>query len=119
MRILVVSGEYPPMKGGVGRYTYNLVNALKKSDKKNIDVYIVTNSHKEKTNTNITSPLLRDNDDDNNIIVHDNIDNSNDDNNKGVYHGITKKGDIKNSDRLLALVQQLKPDIVNIQYERG
>jgi glycosyltransferase involved in cell wall biosynthesis len=114
------------MKGGVGRYTYRLVNALKKNDKKkNIDVYIVTNSHKEKekANTDITSspPLVGDN---NNITtttsVHDNIDNSNDDDDsKGVYHGITKKGDIKNSDRLLALVQQLKPDIVNIQYERG
>jgi glycosyltransferase involved in cell wall biosynthesis len=111
LRILVVSGEYPPMKGGVGRYTYNLVNALKKSDKKNIDVYIVTNSHKEKANTNITSPLVGDN----NAAIQDN---SNDHNN-GIYHSITKKGDIKNSDRLLTLVQQLKPDIVNIQYERG
>ncbi|MFL6364801.1 MAG: hypothetical protein ACJ719_06305 [Nitrososphaeraceae archaeon] len=99
MRILVVSGEYPPMKGGVGRYTYNLVNALKKSDKKNIDVYIVTNSHKEKANTNITSPLVGDN----NAAIQDN---SNDHNN-GIYHSITKKGDIKNSDRLLTLVQQL------------
>jgi glycosyltransferase involved in cell wall biosynthesis len=111
----MVSGEYPPMKGGVGRYTYHLVNALKNSNKRNIDVYIVTNSHKEKANTDISSSMA----DVKNTTVHQDIDNSNDDNNDGIFHGITKKGDRKNSDRLLALVQQLKPDIVNIQYERG
>lgn len=26
----MVSGEYPPMRGGVGRYTENIVKALKK-----------------------------------------------------------------------------------------
>ena len=110
------------MKGGVGRYTYHLVNALKKNDKKNIDVYIVTNSHKEKekSNTDIISstfsPLVGDN---TTTTINDNIDNSDVDQSNGVYHGITKKGDIKNSDRLLALVHRLKPDIVNIQYERG
>jgi glycosyltransferase involved in cell wall biosynthesis len=31
MRILMVSTEYPPMIGGVGRYTANLVSALRKS----------------------------------------------------------------------------------------
>ena len=30
LRILIVTGEYPPMKGGVGRYTFNLVDALRK-----------------------------------------------------------------------------------------
>lgn len=30
LKILMVSGEYPPMRGGVGRYTENLVKALKK-----------------------------------------------------------------------------------------
>ena len=29
-KILMVSTEYPPMKGGVGRYTYNLTKALGK-----------------------------------------------------------------------------------------
>ncbi|HJT47542.1 MAG TPA: glycosyltransferase [Nitrososphaeraceae archaeon] len=115
MKILVISGEYPPMKGGVGRYSYHLVNALKKNNNKNIDVYVVTNSHKEKANADISSTMV---DGKNTTIVSDNIDNSGD-NNNGIFHGITKKGDMKNSDRLLALVQQLKPDIVNIQYERG
>jgi glycosyltransferase involved in cell wall biosynthesis len=32
MRILMVSPEYPPILGGIGRYTFNLVNALKKLD---------------------------------------------------------------------------------------
>ncbi|HEU4823201.1 MAG TPA: glycosyltransferase family 4 protein [Nitrososphaeraceae archaeon] len=29
-RILMISTEYPPMQGGVGRYTYNLTKALRK-----------------------------------------------------------------------------------------
>ena len=29
-RILMVSTEYPPMQGGVGRYTFNLTKALRK-----------------------------------------------------------------------------------------
>ena len=32
MRVLMVSSEYPPISGGVGRYTSNLVNALRKLD---------------------------------------------------------------------------------------
>ncbi len=41
MHILMVSTEYPPMQGGVGRYTKNLVMALR-----NIEVhgiYVVCN----------------------------------------------------------------------------
>ena len=30
LRILMVSSEYPPINGGVGRYTYNLVKELKR-----------------------------------------------------------------------------------------
>ncbi len=40
MRILMVSTEYPPMKGGIGRYTSNLVKALRKLG---LDVYVVCN----------------------------------------------------------------------------
>lgn len=29
-KVLMVSTEYPPMKGGVGRYTYNLTKGLRK-----------------------------------------------------------------------------------------
>jgi glycosyltransferase involved in cell wall biosynthesis len=32
MRVLMVSPEYPPISGGVGRYTSNLVKALRKLD---------------------------------------------------------------------------------------
>jgi glycosyltransferase involved in cell wall biosynthesis len=39
LKILMVSTEYPPMKGGVGRYTFNLVNALRSID---IRVYVCT-----------------------------------------------------------------------------
>jgi glycosyltransferase involved in cell wall biosynthesis len=37
-KILMVSPEYPPINGGVGRYTYNLVQELKRQD---VDVYVV------------------------------------------------------------------------------
>ena len=37
MRILMVSTEYPPMHGGVGRYTKNLVTELRKTN----EVYVV------------------------------------------------------------------------------
>lgn len=39
-RILMVSTEYPPMKGGVGRYTFNLTRALRKLD---FEVNVVSN----------------------------------------------------------------------------
>jgi glycosyltransferase involved in cell wall biosynthesis len=39
MKILMVSTEYPPMKGGVGRYTANLVQALRNTgDEIQVDV---------------------------------------------------------------------------------
>ena len=31
MKVLMVSTEYPPMRGGVGRYSANLVQALRKT----------------------------------------------------------------------------------------
>ena len=37
----MVSTEYPPMQGGIGRYTNNLVNALRNID---IDVYVCSGS---------------------------------------------------------------------------
>jgi glycosyltransferase involved in cell wall biosynthesis len=37
IRILMVSPEYPPINGGVGRYTHNLVNELKRQG---LEVYI-------------------------------------------------------------------------------
>jgi glycosyltransferase involved in cell wall biosynthesis len=39
-RILMISTEYPPMQGGVGRYTYNLTRALRKLD---FEVSVVSN----------------------------------------------------------------------------
>ncbi|MDQ5859811.1 MAG: glycosyl transferase, partial [Thermoproteota archaeon] len=35
------------------------------------------------------------------------------------YRGIIRKGDKRNSDRILQIVSEIKPDVVNIQYERG
>jgi glycosyltransferase involved in cell wall biosynthesis len=41
IRILMVSPEYPPINGGVGRYTYNLVRELKRQG---LEVYVVCNN---------------------------------------------------------------------------
>jgi glycosyltransferase involved in cell wall biosynthesis len=38
MRVLMVSTEYPPMNGGVGRYAFNLTKALRKSG---VDVFVL------------------------------------------------------------------------------
>jgi glycosyltransferase involved in cell wall biosynthesis len=96
MKILVVSGEYPPMKGGVGRYTKNLVHAMAK--KSNIEVSVAIGADDGAAHT--TDP-------------------SQDSNNVTIYRGAVRKGDKRNSYRLLQLVSQIKPDVVNIQYERG
>src|ERR671911_639649 len=42
MKILMVSTEYPPMKGGVGRYTSKLVQALRNTGK-GIEVQVICN----------------------------------------------------------------------------
>jgi glycosyltransferase involved in cell wall biosynthesis len=105
MKVLVVSGEYPPMKGGVGRYTYNLVYALAK--KSNIDVSVAISTAASPSAgapaAHATTAAA-----------------ANPKSNKvTLYPGIVKKGDKQNSDHLLQLVFEAKPDIVNIQYERG
>jgi glycosyltransferase involved in cell wall biosynthesis len=97
MKILVVSGEYPPMKGGVGRYTKNLVHAIAKKSSVEVSVAISGGA----AVTAVTS------------------DPSQDSNNVALYHGAVRKGDKRNSDRLLQIVSEIKPDVVNIQYERG
>jgi glycosyltransferase involved in cell wall biosynthesis len=112
LKILIVSGEYPPMKGGVGRYTSHLVHALR--NKRNLDVHVgLGSSQSRKVGEIPVSPELKDT----NTNLTKNNDSDLDIRSK--HFGIIKKGDRKNSDRLLDLVQQLKPDVVNVQYERG
>ncbi|HVP81412.1 MAG TPA: glycosyltransferase, partial [Nitrososphaeraceae archaeon] len=41
IKILMVSTEYPPMQGGVGRYTHNLVKSLRSN---RLDVVVVSSS---------------------------------------------------------------------------
>jgi glycosyltransferase involved in cell wall biosynthesis len=43
MKILMVSTEYPPMRGGVGRYTAKLVQALRNTTAQGIEVDVVCN----------------------------------------------------------------------------
>src|SRR5436309_5443195 len=40
IRILMVSTEYPPMQGGVGRYTFNLTEELRR---RGLEVYVACN----------------------------------------------------------------------------
>jgi glycosyltransferase involved in cell wall biosynthesis len=80
MQVLMVSTEYPLMPGGVGRYTSNLTNELRKAG---IDVYVVC-----------------------------------DEKGDGQYSGLSPKNP-HNSDVLLKIVNDLKPDIVHVQFEPG
>jgi len=116
MKVLVVSGEYPPMKGGVGRYTLNLVHALAK--KSNIDVSVAISAAAAATAaaappTPLPPPAFA-------TTATTGAPGASPTSNKAtVYPGIVRKGDKQNSDHLLKLVSEIKPDIVNIQYERG
>ena len=104
MKILVVSGEYPPMNGGVGRYTKNLVHAIAK--KPNVEVSVaIGGGGGGGEGGSATAPVTSDP--------------STDSNNVTVYHGVVRKGDKRNSERILQIVSETKPDVVNIQYERG
>ena len=105
MKILVVSGEYPPMKGGVGRYTKNLVHALAKKPGVEVSVAIGGNNDAAAA----AAPPL----------PLTNGPTQETDNVTTLYRGTIKKGDKRNSDRLLQIVSETKPDVVNIQYERG
>ena len=111
MRILFVTGEYPPQKGGVGRYSFNLVAALK--EEKDIEIIVAT-GNREKASANFNLTPYASNDKLDSISRH-----LMDDNGTKIYYGIIKKGDPKNSDRLLDLVKAFNPDVVNVQYERG
>ena len=114
------------MKGGVGRYTFNLVHALAK--KNNIDVLVAISSTAAAAATAAVSapssssspppsPSLP--------SAHATVATmrapagSPKSNKITIYPGIVRKGDKQNSDHLLQLVSETKPDIVNIQYERG
>jgi glycosyltransferase involved in cell wall biosynthesis len=103
MKILVVSGEYPPMNGGVGRYTKNLVHAIAK--KPNVKVSVAIGGGGGGEGGSATAPVTRNP--------------SPDSNNVTVYHDVVRKGDKRNSERILQIVSETKPDVVNIQYERG
>ncbi|MDQ3872129.1 MAG: hypothetical protein M3258_00775 [Thermoproteota archaeon] len=81
MKVLMVSTEYPPMKGGVGRYSAKLVEALRKTSSIKVDVAC------------------------------------NEDGN-GDFSGLSpeNKG---NSDLLLNIVEESRPDVVHVQFEPG
>jgi len=102
MKILVVSGEYPPMNGGVGRYTKNLVHAIAK--KPNVEVSVAIGGGGGEGGS-ATAPVTSDPSPDRNNVT--------------VYHDVVRKGDKRNSERILQIVSETKPDVVNIQYERG
>ena len=79
-KILMVCTEYPPMQGGVGRYTHNLVKSLHSN---RLNVIVVSGSE-----------------------------------GSGDYKGISPYNK-NNSELLLKLVKEIKPDIVHLQHEFG
>ena len=80
LNILMVSTEYPPMNGGVGRYTANLTREL---NKVGCQVQVLSNE-----------------------------------NGNGDFFGLSPKN-TKNYSVLLKIVDEVKPDIVHIQFEHG
>ena len=80
MRVLMVSTEYPPMPGGVGRYTANLTQAIRKTG---AQVDVVCSKEGD-----------------------------------GQFSGISPKNK-QNSEVLLKIVNEAKPDVVHVQFEPG
>jgi glycosyltransferase involved in cell wall biosynthesis len=82
MKVLMVSTEYPPMRGGVGRYAAKLVQALR-STGEGIEVDVICNED-----------------------------------GRGEFSGISPSNE-RNSEVLLKIVQESRPDIVHVQFEPG
>jgi glycosyltransferase involved in cell wall biosynthesis len=80
MSVLMVSTEYPPMPGGVGRYTRNLSHSLKRFG---VEMYVICNKKGD-----------------------------------GDFSGLDASNE-ENSDLLLRIVSELRPDIVHVQLEHG
>ena len=80
MQVLMVCTEYPPMPGGIGRYTANLTKALIKLG---INVYVVCDKKGD-----------------------------------GHYSGIYPNNP-HTSDVLLKIVNNIKPDLVHVQFDPG
>jgi glycosyltransferase involved in cell wall biosynthesis len=76
----MISTEYPPMQGGVGRYCKKLVNSL---ESEGMQVFVVCNED-----------------------------------GKGNYNGISPNNQ-DNSKVLLKIANEVKPDVVHVQYEQG
>ena len=79
-RILMVSTEYPPMQGGVGRYTFNLTRELRKIG---YEVYVICNQKGD-----------------------------------GQFSGLSPNNP-NNSEVLLKTIDDVKPDIIHVQFEHG
>jgi glycosyltransferase involved in cell wall biosynthesis len=80
MKILMVCAEYPPMAGGIGRYTANLTENIRKLG---FDVYVAC-----------------------------------DEKGDGHYTGISPSNQ-ENSSILLKIANDLKPDIIHVQFDVG
>jgi glycosyltransferase involved in cell wall biosynthesis len=97
MRVLMVSTEYPPMRGGVGRYTANLTKAL-------IDSGINEPQERPGGKNGINNKVEIQ------VVC--------DEKGGGKFSGIHPRNS-QNSQVLLKLVEREKPDIVHVQFEPG
>jgi len=61
MKILFITGSYPPMKCGVGDYQYNLAKSLSKTNDVNIGVLTSTDAKPVSETDNVeVYPIIRD-----------------------------------------------------------
>ncbi len=59
LSILMVCTEYPPMQGGIGRYTYNLVKSLRAQG--DIEINVLSNADGREANFRGLSPFIENN----------------------------------------------------------
>ena len=95
MRIVLISGEFPPMQGGVGDFTNELGKALAELGH---EVHVITSTS---NNTQPCPERSRRNATRNTIIVHRSV------------HG----WGWASWRRIIQLLSEIRPDIINIQYQ--
>lgn len=91
MRILMITGEYPAMQGGVGDYTRQLSQAL---GARRVDVHVLTDVNAGGDHLRVPAAAF-----------------------EPTVHPIIDDGGWELWTRTLALCQQLRPDAVHIQYQ--
>jgi glycosyltransferase involved in cell wall biosynthesis len=90
MKVLLISGSFPPMKCGVGDYTYKLASNIVKESGKSIEVTILTSKNKSKISQeeNVEFKILR----------------------------YIENWSVSEFFTVVSIIKSLDPDIIHIQY---